>query len=114
MSRSTRFLFLATAAVGILSLSACAPPPPTGHAPEPSPCTDSLYVSLKRQHPDSLSERAWQRLEALDRECATARTQAAHADQGGMMAGGMHGGRKWGLLGMVTVAAMLAMMSAIW
>lgn len=57
----------------VLSFSGCAAR--QAHVMEPSPCSDSLYVQLKRQHPDSLSQRSWERLQALEQSCAAARTQ---------------------------------------
>ncbi len=109
MSRTT--LLSIVAAAGLMILTGCAPAPSAAHPPEPAPCTDSVYVSLKRQHPDSLSERAWQRLQALDRECAAARAQTTHARDGGMMGMGHGGG--WGLLGLATIVVMVVMMSAL-
>lgn len=109
MSRTTFWSVLATGA--IIALGACAPAPKPAHAPEPAACADSLYVSLRRQHPDSLSERAWQRLLALDRECAAARIQTMSMHDGGMM--GMRHGGGWGLLGLATIAVMVVMMSAL-
>lgn len=95
-----------------LLLAGCARP--SGSAtprPEPVACSDSLYVRLSAQHPDSLSEREWQRLQSLDSACAQSRHQAG---TGGHTAGmmGMEGGRggAWLVLAPVLVGAMAAVM----
>lgn len=54
-------------------LVSCAPSPPPAVAPRPdgaaSACTDPMYQALKETHPDSLSDRSWQRLQDLERMC---------------------------------------------
>ena len=104
---------LRPAVIALLALvTACAPPMRQVSAPQPAPCDDSLYIQLKRAHPDSLSERAWQRLQSLDRDCAAARTQA-HAETSGMMGMGHGlGGRRMGM-GIVAVVLMAIMMTAV-
>lgn len=88
----------------------------SGHGPEPAACADSVYVQLGRQHPDSLSERAWQRLQNLDSACVRAREQMAGEMQpSGMMGTGMmdmgHGqGRAWTILAPLLLLSMAAMM----
>ncbi len=99
--------------VAALLLGGCSPPVShADQAPKPAACTDSLYVRLARQHPDSLSDRAWQRLQTLDGACERARTQPA-SDMGGMGMMGMgHGeGRAWTILAPLVVLSMaLAML----
>lgn len=92
--------------------AACAAPIRHTSVPQPAPCNDSIYVRLKSQHPDSLSERAWQRLQDLDRDCTTART-AAQMEMSGMM--GMGHGRSWRRTGagLVAVLLMVIMMTAL-
>ncbi len=105
------FLFVATASL----LAGCATPASrTAHAPEPAACTDSVYVRLARQHPDSLSERAWQRLQSLDSACASARTHTANDARGmGMMGMGHGQSRAWAILVPLVVAGMAIMMVAL-
>lgn len=94
----------------MLSLSGCAAR--QAHVQEPAPCSDSLYLQLKRQHPDSLSERAWERLQALERNCTAARTQRS-SEMNGMMGMGSGRGFLWmGLLMVVGVGMALAM--SVW
>jgi len=91
------------------AITACAPSTRHASVPQPAPCADSLYVQLKGQHPDSLSERAWQRLQSLERDCAATRTQV-HAETSSMM--GMGHGRdgRWMGMGLVAVVLMAAIM----
>jgi hypothetical protein len=100
---------------GIAAVSACAPPT-AAHVPEPVACADSQYVALKREPPDSLSEREWQRLQALDRDCATARSaaQGTHDQSAGMMGMGRGHGGGWRMLGLVAIAVMVVTMSTLW
>lgn len=107
MSRTATILVAAAA----LALSACAPAAKAPQAPVPAPCADSLYAALKRQHPDSLSERAWQRLQMLDLDCAESRAPAAPAPDTHMM--GMGSGGGWRLLGVTTIAVMALMMAIV-
>lgn len=78
-----------------------------GQLSQPSPCTDSLYLELKREHPDSLSEREWQRLQSLDQACAATRTRAARTDASGQMGGMMGAGRGVFLMGAVMVVGIV-------
>lgn len=101
-------------AVALLLAGCATPSTRTEHAPTPAACTDSLYVQLARQHPDSLSERAWLRLQTLDSACIRARTHTAN-DTGGMGMMGMMGmgqghGKVWTVLAPVIVASMAVMM----
>lgn len=75
-----------------------------------APCSDAIYLELKAEPPDSLSEREWTRLQELERACATTRGTAEPADRGGMM--GM-GRRSWVAMA-VGVLAMGAMGLFMW
>ena len=104
------------ALVWLALLAGCATPAVRqAHVATPAPCTDSLYLRLKQQHPDSLSERASQRLQSLDRDCATARAESRRDESqraaGGMMSKG-HSGGHWVMMG-VGVVMMIAMMFAL-
>lgn len=86
-------------------LSGCATPAVRQrHVHEPTPCTDTLYLQLRRQHPDSLTERAWQRLQSLDQACAAAR-RASEQKETPVMMGMAHGGAA----GVAVVAGALVM-----
>jgi hypothetical protein len=102
------------AALVLLALvMACATPMQQASMRQPAPCEDSLYVQLKRTHPDSLSERAWQRLQSFDRDCAAARAQA-QTEASGMAMGMGHGrGGRWMGMGIVGVVLMVALMTAV-
>lgn len=95
----------------VLFTGCAAPTSRMAHAPQPAACTDSIYVQLSRQPPDSLSERAWQRLQALDSGCARARAEAPK-DTHGMPMMGMGGGsgKVWMILTPIIVAGMAVMM----
>ena len=101
-------------AILALLVSGCATSSPrSAHGPAPAACTDSLYVQLSRQHPDSMSERVWQRFQALDSACARARTQAVDASLGmGMMGMGHGGGRAWTILAALVMVGMATAMVA--
>ena len=77
---------------------------------EPAPCADSTYVQLKRQHPDSLSDRSWQRLQSLDRAGAAARAESSLAATNGTTGAGNSGGH---LMWVGAVVMMVAMMVAM-
>ncbi len=96
-----------------LLLGSCATvsPPLRAHAPEPAACSDSLYVQLARQHPDSLSERAWLRLQSLDSACVRTRTHSA-GDSHDMRMMGM-GRATWRILAPLIVVGMAVMMVGI-
>ena len=93
------------------AITACAPPMRQVSI-HPEPCGDSLYVQLKRTHPDSLSERAWQRLQSLDRDCAATRT-AEQMETSGMMGMGHARDGRWMGMGLVALALMAIMMTAL-
>lgn len=79
------------------------------YAPEPAVCADSVYVQLRAQHPDSLSEREWQRFQGLERECTAARAEASPTVDG---RAGVHRDRAWWMAsGLVMVVMMVAMWS---
>lgn len=108
MTHRSRFPVLVAA---VLLAGCAAPASRATHAPPPVACTDSLYLQLARQHPDSLSERAWTRLQSLDSACARARTRPENDTRGmGMMGMGHGGSRAWTILAPVIVASMAAMM----
>ena len=99
----------------LLLLAGCATSSPTrARGPEPAACADSLYVQLARQHPDSLSERAWRRFESLDSACVRARVQApAETRATGMMGTGHGKNGAWTILAPLIVAGMAVMMVAL-
>ena len=104
MARLTRGI----AVLSVLLLASCATPSTRrGYVTEPLPCSDSAYVQLKQQHPDSLTERAWERLQVLERSCVTARAQSVR-ETSGMMGVGRGAGMGIGAL------IMLAMVIAMW
>ena len=87
--------------------------PPQAHAPAPVACSDSLYVQLARQHPDSMSERAWRRFQSLDSACVRARSETVSDMRGmGMMGMGHGQNRVWTILAPVIVLGMAVMMVA--
>lgn len=79
------------------------------HVQAPSPCSDPIYAQLTREHPDSLSERAWQRLQSLERACVAARAESRRdmTGMGGMMGMG-HGRGVIGVALMVVAAVAMA------
>jgi len=103
MAPGRRFLVVAVAAS--LLASACAPRQVVQQ--QPPPCTDPLYVRLKAEAPDSLSEREWTRLQDLERACASARTAAAeHGGESGMMMG-MKRNTWWAMTGLMAAGAVM-------
>lgn len=59
----------------------CTAPPATQEPePRPSACADSLYIELGREHPDSLSERAWERLQQLEEACRDEQSRSSDTD----------------------------------
>ena len=109
-----RIARVACATVAALLLTGCAGSQSMAHGPTPAACSDSLYLRLSRQHPDSLSERAWQRYRSLDSACVRARAESAR-DTGGMGMMGMgHGkGEVWTILAPLFVAGMVVAMIAL-
>lgn len=105
-----------SAVIGVALLAACAIPA-TSAETQPSAtaassvCTDSSYSRLQSYHPDSLSERQWQRLQTLDRECAAARVTARHDSH--RTSGLSHGGHMMGA-GIIGSVIMLAMVISMW
>lgn len=98
-----------TSVLSLALLGACAAPGTRpGYTPEPVPCVDPVYVELKAEPPDSLSEREWQRLRELDHACAVARASETRSADDWM--GGPHHGHWWMGAGLV----MTAMMAAMW
>lgn len=98
-----------------LLLAGCATSsPPRARVPEPAACADSLYVQLARQHPDSLSERAWRRFQSLESACVRERAQApAETRATGMMEMGHGQSGAWTILAPLIVAGMAVMMVAL-
>ena len=100
------------AMVSLVLFTACATPATRrAHVAEPSPGADSTYVQPKRTHPDSLSDRAWQRLQSFERACVASRAQAPGETVRIMGTG--HVGAHWIGIGIGTVL-MVAMMFAMW
>lgn len=101
--------------MGAMMMAGCAPRSESSKPrPEPIACRDSLYLRLARQHPDSLSERAWQRLQGLDSACALARHRAPLESHGtGMMGMGSGRGGMWTVLAPLLVGAMAAAMIVV-
>lgn len=60
----------------LIGWNCAAPPPGTEPRPRSTACADSLYAELSREHPDSLSERAWQRLQQLEDACSAETTRS--------------------------------------
>lgn len=111
MRETVRPVLRGSAVLAVALLAACTPPAthPTAVA-TPTACEDPSYLKLRQQNPDSLTERAWERLQTLDRECATARRRAyATHRQNGMS----HGGYMMGA-GIVATVIMVAMMVSMW
>lgn len=80
-SRAGRASVLVAVALS-LAVAGCASVPRQTAEPEPVACTDASLVALRAVHPDSLSERGWQQLQNLERECSLAREAAAREGQG--------------------------------
>lgn len=111
-NRQLRSLAVA-AFLAVTVLSACVTPAAQWRAVAPSPCADTTYLQLKRQHPDSLSEREWQRFQSLDTACTEAQARAREravieTEHGGWMGMG-HGGISAGFMTAVMVAMMITM-----
>lgn len=73
---------LVTALLGaLLTATACTAPPPV-ERPEPrtDACSDAIYLELSREHPDSLSDRAWERLQQLEAACERGRSRTDNVD----------------------------------
>ncbi|HEY0673240.1 MAG TPA: hypothetical protein VGD27_13260 [Longimicrobiales bacterium] len=103
---------LLSATLAAVIVAACAASAGRRTASLPVPCADSTYVHLKRQHPDSLSEREWQRFKTLDSACTQAETHARSTDanrsaQGGRM--GISGGVAAGFMTVLMAAMMVTM-----
>jgi hypothetical protein len=100
-----------SAALALILLAGCMTPAHQVRYAAPNPCTDSVHVGLKQQHPDSLSEREWQRLQDLERECASVRVSESNGEpttHAGWM--GIHRTAGAGIM----TAVMLAMMITMW
>ena len=113
--RTQRWL-RASVMLSLALLAACATPVTRpAHIAEPEPCRDSSYVELKRQHPDSLSERGWRELQLRERDCETARAKALQGMSQAMDAG-PGGGHGMGLGAMAIMVMMgtMGMMFGMW
>ncbi len=73
-------------------------------------CVEPSLVALRAEHPDSLSEREWQRLQTLERDCDLARTEVYR--DGWHHAGGVHHG--WWVGSGVVMALMMITMWSPW
>jgi hypothetical protein len=72
-----------------LLLGACTTAPaPRRPVPAPEACKEPLYVELTREHPDSLSDRAWERLQQLEAHCRAER--AEQTDEPAFLEAGHH------------------------
>ena len=76
---------------------------------ESNPCADSTYLQLRRQHPDSLSERGWLRLQSLDRACAATRAESSQRGTTGPTDASHRGRGMWLGAAVMMVAMMVAM-----
>ena len=70
--------------------SAPAAPPPAAGA---DACREPVYLELKGEHPDSLSERAWERLQQLEAACQAEETR--QAERPAVVDRGHHGAWLW-------------------
>lgn len=99
---------LISALTAALLVSACAQPPAFREpAPAAPACTDSIYLRLRHEHPDSLSDRAWERLQQLEAACE--RQRSAAADRGEAPAGVAHHGAGW-----LWMPAMMGLGTLMW
>lgn len=95
----------------VLLLGACtSASPPRQPAPEPEACREPLYLELKNEHPDSLSDRAWERLHQLEAECRAEQTR--QAEEPSIVDGGYFGAWLWMPAMMVFGGMMWLMMGA--
>lgn len=106
-SRAGRVTILVTVALA-LTLAGCASTVPRPIEPEPAVCVAPSLTALRAEHPDSLSEREWQRLQTLERHCDLARAEVQV--DGWHHAGGTHHGW-WVGSGVVMALMMIAMWS---
>lgn len=111
---AVRRVLRGSAVLTVALFAACAAPAtqPVTHpsaAAAPAPCADPSYVELRQQHVDSLSQREWERLQTLDRQCVAARAQAPH-NANGMS----HGAGHMMGAGIVASVVMVAMMISMW
>lgn len=98
--------------LAVAVLAACAPQTMRlSPAVAASPCEDASYLTLRGLDPDSLSTREWQRLQTLDRLCATSRVEASRGANA--ITDTWRNGRHWMMGGIATVV-MVAMMIRMW
>ena len=75
--RARRATILASVALSVAAAGCASATPRQTAEPEPVSCTDPSLVELRAEPPDSLSEREWQRLQSLERNCGLARAEGA-------------------------------------
>lgn len=108
--RRGRARAIGAAVLSLALLTSCAPATTrSASVPEPAPCMDSAYLQLQAEPPDSLSEREWQRLQTLDRDCRVARTEASR--HSGAWMDGDHHHAWWTGAGLVMALMMIGMWS---
>lgn len=78
--RARSILHIALFGTLLVTAGCTAPQPERRPEPRSATCADSIYLELSREHPDSLSDRAWERLQQLDAACARARNGAEQVD----------------------------------
>lgn len=72
----TRPVLVAVLLGTLLVAAGCtAPQPERRPEPRPTACSDSVYLKLTGEHPDSLSDRAWERLQQLEAACERDRSR---------------------------------------
>jgi hypothetical protein len=100
-----RYLIIVSV-TAVVALSSCATVP-RNHAGGQVACSDPLYLQLKATQPDSLSEREYARLTALESACQAERAATAREHHGS----GMMGGVRWYWMpAMMLFAAGMALM----
>lgn len=105
-SRARRATILAAVALSLVAAACASATPRQTVEPEPGSCADPSLVELRAEPADSLSEREWQRLQSLERNCGLARAEAARETRG--RTGDHHG---WWI---GSGLAMALMMVAMW
>lgn len=102
-----RATVVALAALTLTAMGCATYPSRDPAPPEPVVCADPVLVELRAEHPDSLSEREWQRYQVLERRCDVARAETAQEPRYWT-----HDHHVWWMgSGLVMTAMMLAMWS---
>ncbi len=104
--RARRATLVVTAALALAVAGCVSTAPVDPSTPEPVVCTDPSLVELRAQHPDSLSEREWQRYQVLEHDCSVARAEVSRETR--------HGPRDNHRWWMWSGLAMTVMMIAMW